>query len=105
MPPESPISAVARDFLLTALGTMLGVFSSRLGRIIDRARAIAERALNATAFVGSVLRFDFHPPVAWLFVPAMLAFVGALLAFPAEVLVAVRSVDLRLPAIPRPPLP
>ncbi len=35
--------SVAPVFLLTALGTMLGVFSARLGRIVDRARKLRER--------------------------------------------------------------
>ena len=51
MPPDSPISSVARViqlsvapvFLLTALGTLLGVFSTRLGRVVDRARRLLER--------------------------------------------------------------
>lgn len=33
--------AVAPVFLLTALGTILGVLSTRLGRIVDRARFLA----------------------------------------------------------------
>ncbi len=35
--------AVAPVFLLTALGTILGVLSNRLGRIVDRARVVSER--------------------------------------------------------------
>jgi hypothetical protein len=35
--------AVAPVFLLSALGTILGVLSMRLGRIVDRSRALAER--------------------------------------------------------------
>jgi lipopolysaccharide export LptBFGC system permease protein LptF len=143
MPDETPITAVARViqlsvapvFLLTALGTMLGVFSTRLGRIIDRARTLLERApaapterrpaidaelrllhrrrrrvnaaiafataaallvcvLIATAFVGSILGFDFSRPVAGLFIAAMVAFIGALVAFLSEVLIAVSSVRI-----------
>jgi len=36
--------SVAPVFLLTAVGTSLGVFSTRLGRIVDRSRLLAERA-------------------------------------------------------------
>ncbi len=36
--------SVAPVFLLTALGTMLSVLSGRLARIVDRARALVERA-------------------------------------------------------------
>ncbi|HUL60127.1 MAG TPA: DUF2721 domain-containing protein [Anaeromyxobacteraceae bacterium] len=35
--------SVAPVFLLTALGTLLAVLSARLGRIVDRARALSER--------------------------------------------------------------
>jgi len=35
--------AVAPVFLLTALGTTLGVLTTRLGRIVDRARRLEER--------------------------------------------------------------
>lgn len=36
--------SVAPVFLLTAVGTSLGVFSTRLGRIVDRARVLGDRA-------------------------------------------------------------
>lgn len=36
--------AVAPVFLLTAVGTLLGVLSSRLGRVVDRIRALDELA-------------------------------------------------------------
>lgn len=143
MPPDSPISTVARViqlsvapvFLLTALGTLLGVFSTRLGRVVDRARILNDRMrglpedrlgpllaefqlllrrrklvntaitfaitaallvciLIATAFVGSILHWDFSHPVAGLFIAVMVAFIGALLSFLAEVLLAVRSVRI-----------
>jgi MFS family permease len=35
--------AVAPVFLLTALGTLLSVLSTRLGRIVDRARVLVDR--------------------------------------------------------------
>jgi hypothetical protein len=55
MPPEAHVSDIARTiqlavapvFLLTALGTILGVFSNRLGRIVDRTRLLAERVREA----------------------------------------------------------
>lgn len=48
---ETPISAiqhviqlaVAPVFLLSSLGTFLGVLSTRLGRIVDRARVLSEQ--------------------------------------------------------------
>jgi type IV secretory pathway VirB6-like protein len=40
--------AIAPVFLLTALGTMLSVFSTRLGRIVDRARILGERLPQAS---------------------------------------------------------
>jgi len=36
--------SIAPVFLLTAIGTLLGVLSSRLARIVDRGRALNERA-------------------------------------------------------------
>lgn len=51
MPAESPIAdvahviqlSVAPVFLLTAVGAILGVLSTRLGRIVDRSRVLADR--------------------------------------------------------------
>jgi hypothetical protein len=40
--------SVAPVFLLTALGTMLSVLSGRLARIVDRARALVDRAAKLT---------------------------------------------------------
>jgi sterol desaturase/sphingolipid hydroxylase (fatty acid hydroxylase superfamily) len=40
--------AVAPVFLLSAIGTALGVFSTRLGRVVDRARVLETELLNAT---------------------------------------------------------
>ncbi len=143
MPPQSPISdvthviqlSIAPVFLLTAAGTLLGVFSTRLGRIVDRWRKLLERRravtpaqaaelgqeldllrlrrklvntaitfataaallvciLIATAFLGSVLRWDSSHAVAGLFIAAMVAFIGALLSFLAEVLIAVGNVRI-----------
>ncbi len=126
--------AVAPVFLLTALGTFLGVLSNRLARIVDRARVLHDRlardqagrepvlqelatltrrrrlvnraitsgvtaallvcVLIATAFVGSIASVHVSGIVAGLFILAMLAFVGALIFFLREVLLAVRSLDL-----------
>ena len=54
MLPESPIEtiahviqlAVAPVFLLTGIGGMLSVMTNRLGRIVDRARALEVVALR-----------------------------------------------------------
>lgn len=35
--------AIAPVFLLTAVGTIIGVLSNRLGRVVDRSRALEER--------------------------------------------------------------
>ena len=143
MPPQSPISdvthviqlSIAPVFLLTAAGTLLGVFSTRLGRIVDRWRKLLERLhaaapaqaaelqgelyllrlrrklvntaitfataaallvcmLIASAFLGSVLRWDSSHAVAGLFIAAMVAFIGALLSFLSEVLIAVGNVRI-----------
>jgi hypothetical protein len=55
IPDETPLTTVnhtiqlsiAPVFLLTALGTFLGVLSTRLGRIVDRARVLGEQRLPA----------------------------------------------------------
>jgi Protein of unknown function (DUF2721) len=44
--------AVAPVFLLTGVGAMLGVMANRLGRVIDRARALEERLPSAAPDVG-----------------------------------------------------
>ncbi len=41
--------SVAPVFLLTAVGTILSVLSGRLARIVDRARALVDRAARAPA--------------------------------------------------------
>ncbi len=56
MTPETGIAAIAHViqlsvapvFLLSGVSAMLGVLSTRLGRIIDRARMLEARALNET---------------------------------------------------------
>lgn len=56
MPPESRIQdiahviqlAVAPVFLLTAVGTILNVLTTRLARVVDRARKLHERLGEAT---------------------------------------------------------
>lgn len=40
--------AVAPVFLLTSLGTILGVLSARLGRVVDRGRVLSERSATAS---------------------------------------------------------
>jgi len=59
MPVESPLAdvahviqlSVAPVFLLTAIGTILGVLSTRLGRIVDRSRVLTDRLAPATGEV------------------------------------------------------
>lgn len=71
MVPEGHIAELARTiqlaiapvFLLSALGTLLAVLTTRLGRVVDRARVLAARNLDADAVAttgGSL------PPVAEL---------------------------------------
>ncbi len=63
---ESPLSTLAHTiqlsvapvFLLTALGTFLGVLSTRLGRIVDRARVVADRSVTAPAAAQGNLRSE-----------------------------------------------
>jgi MFS family permease len=125
--------AVAPVFLLTALGTILGVLSTRLGRVVDRVRVLSaklpglaapdaeplraelallsrrRRLVNhaitcaviaallvclviAVAFVGFTFGTDYSLLMAWLFVAAMAAFIGALLLFLLEIFLTVQSV-------------
>lgn len=48
--------AVAPVFLLAGVGTTLNVLASRIGRIIDRARALEDKLLDATPEVST----DIH---------------------------------------------
>ena len=50
--------AVAPVFLLSGIGAILAVMTSRLGRIIDRARALEERLDSASAELQTTLRVD-----------------------------------------------
>jgi transposase InsO family protein len=143
MPVESPVAdvahviqlSVAPVFLLTAVGTILGVLSTRLGRIVDRYRLVGERSeaaapdrrarleaelalllrrrrlvqlaitcgtatalmvctVIATAFLGYIFGWKVSGALAVLFIVAMGFFVGALVLFLAEVLIAVGTVHV-----------
>jgi hypothetical protein len=50
--------AVAPVFLLSGIGAILAVMTSRLGRVIDRARVLEERMETASPEQGAVLRAD-----------------------------------------------
>ncbi|HEX7554733.1 MAG TPA: DUF2721 domain-containing protein [Geothrix sp.] len=52
--------SVAPVFLLTALGTILGVLSSRLSRIVDRARALKERLEEAPEAKALLIHSEMH---------------------------------------------
>ncbi len=127
--------AVAPVFLLTAVGTILGVLSNRLARIIDRARVLNDRLpgiepdgreaihrelellirrrslvnfaitfgtttallvciLIAAAFLGAMLQVNASMIVAVLFVLAMFGFIGALLFFLREIILAASSTPI-----------
>ena len=129
--------AVAPVFLLTAVGTILGVLSTRLARIVDRARVLVDRLpraeaqmqeairvelhllirrrklvnlaitfgtitallvciLIASAFVSATLQFNASMFVAALFVLAMFSFIGALLSFLREIVLAASSTRMDL---------
>jgi len=65
---ETPLTAVAHTiqlsvapvFLLTALGTFLGVLSTRLGRIVDRARVLGERVVAVAPAQQVALHAELH---------------------------------------------
>jgi hypothetical protein len=143
MPVESHLTLIARTiqlsvapvFLLTAIGTMLAVLTSRLNRIVDRARVLEERmaslpaeeqgeiraelstlsrrskwinaaitlgticallicSMIAAMFVGVFLLINLTDVVALLFLTAMLAFIGALVAFLREIFTAVKALRI-----------
>ena len=50
--------SVAPVFLLSGIGAMLAVMTSRLGRIIDRARALEERLESAPPDRGALVEAD-----------------------------------------------
>lgn len=50
--------SVAPVFLLTSVGTILGVLSTRLGRIVDRARVLGDRAATASGEQAERLRAE-----------------------------------------------
>lgn len=52
--------SVAPVFLLTGLGAVLNVLASRLGRIVDRARALASQLQNAEAAGAEELASDLR---------------------------------------------
>jgi hypothetical protein len=52
--------AVAPVFLLTGVGAMLGVLTNRLGRIIDRARALEDAHTSAEGERRQHLERDLH---------------------------------------------
>jgi Na+/melibiose symporter-like transporter len=52
--------AVAPVFLLSGIGAMLAVMTSRLGRIIDRARDLEERLVDASPEYFSTLQTDLR---------------------------------------------
>lgn len=124
--------AVAPVFLLTAAGTLLNVLSTRLARIVDRARVLVDRLPNldtprkeaaqhelglldarrklvnmaitfataaalfvclliAFAFTAAMLKLQGSLLVAILFVLAMFGFIGALVLFLREIVLAVSS--------------
>ena len=143
MPAEPHLTLIARTiqlsvapvFLLTAIGTTLSVLTSRLNRIVDRARVLEGRmpslftmeqdeirtelstisrrsklinvaitlgticallicSMIAAMFIGVFLSIDLSDVVALLFVTAVIAFIGALLAFLREIFIAVNALRI-----------
>ena len=128
-------------FLLSALASLLGVFSTRLGRVHDRVELIAaqletaaaerrerlldEQAFNRrrthwldiavvlaalggtltcasalTLFLGSLTGFRIAAPLFLLFGGAILAAIGALVAFGYEMLLASQGVRRKTEGAP-----
>jgi hypothetical protein len=133
--------AVAPVFLLSALGTILAVLSTRLGRIVDRARhlegqpgsplvreeleilrrrarlmqwamtsattaALMVCLLIAVAFLGFLTSTHLASLVAVMFIAALSGFVIALTFFLREVLMAIATLRIEIPAhLPADPPP
>lgn len=55
--------AVAPVFLLTALGTIIGVLTNRLARVVDRVRVLAARIDSTGAPTADVMRTSMPPQV------------------------------------------
>src|ERR1035438_7489623 len=53
--------SVAPVFLLTSIGTILGVMSARLARIVDRARALKERLETVWEDRGPAIHAEMRP--------------------------------------------
>src|SRR6266513_2932892 len=99
--------AVAPVFLLTAIGTLIAALNIRLGRAVDRRRALEEllprmnsvEALSALfvclliagAFLGAFVRVDVSYTIGSLFVCAMFALILCLLLFLREIFLAVST--------------
>lgn len=127
--------SVAPVFLLTGVSALLGVLTNRLGRIIDRARALEgalihqpelqpphihadlltlskrARLINAaitlsvatalfvcaviaSLFVGAFMEINVTSEVAILFIVAMIALIGALIAFLLEIFKATATLRI-----------
>jgi len=127
--------AVAPVFLLTSIGAVLSVLTSRLSRVVDRARNLEDNlnkavsaddakiheelatlsrrarlvgraitlctvtallicAVIAILFLGASLGFNTSKIVSVLFIMAMLTFVGGLLFFLREVLIATSTLRI-----------
>lgn len=120
-PDATPVSTVAHTiqlsvapvFLLTALGTFLGVLSTRLARVVDRARVIADRLPAAAHHDQERLRLELQllgrrrhlvnmaitaGVAAALFVCAIISalFIGTMLEAPVSNLAAVLFVAAML---------
>ncbi|GLH74198.1 hypothetical protein GETHLI_27000 [Geothrix limicola] len=52
--------SVAPVFLLTSIGTILGVLSTRLARIVDRARALSDRLEMAGEAKAALIHAEMH---------------------------------------------
>jgi hypothetical protein len=131
--------SVAPVFLLSGVSAMLGVLSTRLGRIIDRARMLEVRALTEadqaaqarqhqqiqvlarrarlisqaialcticallicavviSLFVGAFLSTDVSNEIGVVFIAALIALGGGLVAFLREVFVATRNLRIGHP--------
>ena len=87
--------ALTPIFLISAIGVTLSVLTSRLARIVDRARAMEDRLLRVVMlFVNAFLRWALAVFIAAMFIMSMLTLAAALLAFLIEVRIATTTLRI-----------
>jgi predicted MFS family arabinose efflux permease len=101
--------ALTPIFLISAIGVTLNVMTSRLARIVDRARNMENESLSALfiafvvvmLFVNAFAHWDLAAFIAIMFILSMLAFAAALTSFLIEVRIATTTLRIGIEAASR----